>query len=500
MSLTIVYSTRHPVPEFVEHLQQTCGWHSLEILAYPNSGNNSLSQIYNQGLNQASNDFIVFLHDDVIFESDHWGQQVVQHLQDSEFGILGVAGTAHLPTSGIWWQDRLKTIGVIKHQAEGKTWRSKYSGDFKDRILPAVAIDGVFMAVNRIRLQEGFNETLTGFHFYDIDFCLNNYLAGVKIGVIFNVPLIHKSLGQTSEAWEYHRAQFLATHKYNLPCSLKCTLVFDNQPLLKLSRFPKVSVIILHKSKNFLLFNCLNSWAEKSNYPNYEIIIADTGSSQPELAEIYEWAGMTTINVKVVKFQTYHFASVNNEVVFNHCDADSELILFCNNDIELINDALTRMVQVYLENNTHCGTVGCRLHFADNTIQHAGIQLLMKSEDQLQVGHKGFRSYYHYEADGVEAGITGSTAAFLLISKVLFQKINGFNRAYQQCLEDVELNLACLKHNKINYLVNDAVCYHFESQTRQEKGVLTGDDYGNLLKFLSEHSDLVRKYITRLFT
>ncbi len=493
MNLSIIYSTRHKEPQFIEHLQQTCGLKKVEILAYTNPGAKSLSSLYNHALKQAKHDLIVFIHDDVRFDSPHWGRKVIQHLQQSEYGILGVAGTTSLPKSGIWWENPLKTMGIVKHQHEGKTWISNYSGDFKNRILPAVCIDGVFMAVNRPLLQESFNEMLTGFHFYDIDFCLNNYLAGVKIGVIFNVPLIHKSIGQTNEAWETHRARFLGTHHYNLPCTLKNRLIFDSQAI-KLKKYPKVSIIILHKSKNFLLFNCLNSLAEKSRYPNYEVIIADTGSSQTELAEIEALVETTKMNLKMVPFKDYHFARINNEVVFNHSHTQSELLLFCNNDIELINDALTRMVQVYTQHKKQCGTIGCRLHFADNTIQHAGIQLVM-NQNQLEISHHGFRSDYHFNPDQVASDIIGSTAAFLLMPKALFQKIGGFNPAYQKCLEDVELNLMCLKQQKINYWVGHAVCYHFESQTRQEKGTITRDDYNRLVQFLQQNQEIANQYL-----
>ncbi len=277
---------------------------------------------------------------------------------------------------------------------------------------------------------------------------------------------------------------------------LKSSSIYNiyNDSKSKPKSYPKVSIVILHKSKNFLLFNCLNSLAEKSTYPNYEVIIADTGSSQAELAEIYELANAKQ-NIKVVEFKEYHFAWVNNEIVFKHSDTNSELILFCNNDIELINDALTRMVKVYQRNQ--CGTVGCRLYFANNTVQHAGIQLAMV-ENELKISHKGFRSYYHYNPDGVEKDVVGSTAAFLLISRKLFTEIKGFNSNYQMCLEDVELNLACLKHKKQNILANEAVCYHFESQTREKGGKISQDDYNNLVTFLKGVPNIAKKYIIKL--
>jgi len=494
MSLTIVYSTRNKEPKFVRHLQQSCGRKNVEILTYVNTGQNSLSTLYNQGLSKAHHDIVVFTHDDVIFENKGWGPKIVEHFKRSEFGILGIAGTTSLPASGVWWQDTSKRIGIIKHQHQGKKWVSKYSGHFKDKIIPAVCVDGVFIAVDRKKLRQKFNEEFQGFHFYDVDFCLNNHLAGVNIGIIFNVRIIHKSYGATNEAYETNRRQFIAHYQNHLPYAIKGKILFENQTI-KLTKYPKVSIIILNKSNNLLLFNGLNSLAEKSRYPNYEVIIADTGSSPQELVEINEFVAITTINVKVVKFDYYNFSRINNAVVFEHLNTSTELLLFCNNDIELINDAVTRMVQVYLQNKNTCGTIGCRLHFANNEIQHAGIQLTMDKDNKLEIGHKGLKSYYNFYTGDVERNIVGSTAAFLLIDKQLFEKIEGFNPTYTECFEDVELNLAGLTHHRKNYFVGDAVCYHFESQTRQHKGRIKISDYEKVVAFLQKHANILNRYV-----
>jgi len=494
MSLTIVYSTRNKEPKFVRHLQQSCGRKNVEILTYVNTGQNSLSTLYNQGLSQARHDIIVFTHDDVIFENKGWGPKIVEHFKRSEFGILGIAGTTSLPASGVWWQDTPKRIGIIKHQHQGKKWISKYSGHFKDKIIPAVCVDGVFIAVDRKKLRQKFNEEFQGFHFYDVDFCLNNHLAGVNIGIIFNVGIIHKSYGATNEAYETNRQQFIAHYQNHLPYAIKGQILFENKTI-KLTKYPKVAIIILNKSNNLLLFNCLNSLAEKSRYPNYEVIIADTGSSPQELAEINEFVAITTMNIKLVKFDYYNFSRINNAVVFEHFDNSTELVLFCNNDIELINDAVTRMVQVYLQNKNTCGTIGCRLHFANNEIQHAGIQLTMDKDNQLEIGYKGLKSYYNFYTGDVERNIVGSTAAFLLIDKQLFEKIGCFNPTYTECFEDVELNLAALTHQRKNYFVGDAVCYHFESQTRQHKGRIKISDYEKVVAFLQKHANILNRYV-----
>jgi hypothetical protein len=81
-------------------------------------------------------------------------------------------------------------------------------------------VDGLFIAVNKQRLKKGFNEDFKGFHFYDIPFCLENALLGVKVGVVTNIRLTHMSIGMISEAWKQNYDQFNATYKPNLPCSL----------------------------------------------------------------------------------------------------------------------------------------------------------------------------------------------------------------------------------------------------------------------------------------
>ena len=55
-------------------------------------------------------------------------------------------------------------------------------------------MDGLFFGVNKKFLKEPFDETVTGFHFYDLNFCIQNYIKEVKIGVISNIDITHLSI------------------------------------------------------------------------------------------------------------------------------------------------------------------------------------------------------------------------------------------------------------------------------------------------------------------
>ena len=99
-------------------------------------------------------------------------------------------------------------VGIVNHEHEGKKWESKYSNDLGNKIHQTVLIDGLFMVINKNRIKENFDTDVKGFHLYDVDFCFRNYIKDVKIGVLFNIRVTHKSIGQTNEQWELNRQEF----------------------------------------------------------------------------------------------------------------------------------------------------------------------------------------------------------------------------------------------------------------------------------------------------
>jgi hypothetical protein len=137
----------------------------------------------------------------------------------------------------------------------------------------------------------------------------------------------------------------------------------------------------------------------------------------------------------------------------------------------------------------HVGTVGVRLHYENNTIQHDGIFLSIKKQtNQLGLSHLGLKSYYNFK-NGIKE-VIGSTAALLMIRKNVFEKIGHFNENYTECFEDVELNLSLYINGYKNYYVGNAVAYHYESQTRNEsdeKQKRMNDDFNDLVPFIQKN-------------
>lgn len=461
--ISVIYCTRKNYPQHKEHIIKTSGVRNIEVLEYINQGE-SLTKFYNKGLKEASNDIIVFCHDDIIFNTKNWGKKLLNHFKKTDYGILGVAGTTHMSETGRWWDDNTKMMGQVRHTHEGRYWDSKYCSNFGDKVLESILVDGLFFAVKKDRLSNKFNEEFNGFHFYEIDFCFSNHLDGTKVGVMSDIRITHKSIGMTNEEWENNRKQFANKYKKELPYNLNSEIFYNQHKPQKLKSKPKVGVIIPTKGNVELLTKCVNSLWEKDNYDNMVVYIADTGSSEEEKKLIRK---LINDKNKLIEYDYYNFAKINNDVVWNHIDDDVDVLLFCNNDIELINNAITRMVEVLVKNK-NVGTVGARLHFSDGSIQHGGIIVYLRQDRKVALSHFGLKSYYNYPTKTKE--VFGNTAAFMMIKKDIFNKIGGFNENYNECFEDVELNVECLQKNLKNYFVSDAVCYHYESQTRNKDG------------------------------
>lgn len=497
--ITIGLSTREKnknTENLIKNIKETSGIKNPEIIIIENNNKYSLTEAYNLIIQKSNNNIVILIHDDIIFEKNtNFGKKIINYFNNSDYGILGVVGSTIMPESGVYWEFINQTmVGQIKHIHNNKTYESNYSGKFINKIIDVQTIDGVFIALNKKRVKTFFNEEFKGFHFYDHSFCIENKQLDVKIGVVFGINLKHKSIGVVNDEWEKNRLQFINKYKLNitsngevnllLPAKVKVQPIYEEFNI-KIKNEPKLAIIIPTKNNFDLLNNCINSLI-KTKYNNYKIYIADTGSNQEELDKINL---LKNQKIKIINYDFYNFSKINNDVVKNHIENDTELLLFCNNDILMLNDAISRMVEVYLKNKKEVGTIGARLHFEDGSLQHNGmIAVYFEKHNSLQFGHDNFKSHYKYDLT-IKPDVIGNTAAFMMVSKNNFLKVNGFNEEYIECFEDVEFNAKMIENNLRNIFCGDCCLYHFESKTRsnsQEKQIRESEDLNKrLLPFIS---------------
>jgi len=219
--ISVVISTRKIDDTYLKHVEKMFSHPKTEVNIYENDGVNSLSEIYNIGLKESKNDIVVFMHDDLILETTNITPKVVRLFEENpEYGIIGLAGTDNL-ISGMWWQDRTSMYGVVGHEHEGKRHVNHYSKQsFGDKPKEVVIVDGLFIMVHKNRIKHTFNEEFKGFHFYDLPFCVENFMDGVKVGVTTKIMVTHKSIGMVNKQWEKNKLFFEALYEKHFPLTV----------------------------------------------------------------------------------------------------------------------------------------------------------------------------------------------------------------------------------------------------------------------------------------
>jgi GT2 family glycosyltransferase len=501
--ITIIYSTHKDFDyntKFQQHLLQTVGLDNVQILQYENYNQYSLSELYNKGIEESINNIVVCCHNDIRLEKN-WGIKLLKDFEDNpDFGIIGKAGSCYFSESGVYWERLNQTmVGQVYHHPENqKKWLSQYSPKLPF-LVPVVTVDGLFISFDKTKIKHGFDESYGKFHFYDHGFSIPNYLDGVKIGVTSSFEITHQSVGQPNEEFWESRNKFLEKWRDKLPLDLLPTRL--NVPEIKekpIKNIGKVAVIIPTKGKINLLKQCLESFIEHSNSQSYHIFVADTGSNEEEISELknYITENSTKVSITLIEYDYYNFAKINNDVVNNHVNNEYEYLLFCNNDIKILNNVIYGMLKIMKE-NPRTGTVGCRLHYENNTIQHGGVFAAVNKNGQLMIDHYNLKSYYNYSTTIKK--VFGNTAALMMIRKNVFEKCGGFNEQYTTCFEDVELNAKCLLMGYENYFDGSLVSYHFESQTRGKDDVNSrGEafDYTQIfIPFVNQNLSKLRNHI-----
>jgi len=260
--ITIGFSTRKIDNNFVELLKKSSGISNPEIIPVENNGQFSLTEVYNKILNDSKNNIVILCHDDIYFDSKNWGQKILNHFKrNPDYGVLGLAGSTQLPSSAKWWEDFSKMRGIVNHEHGGKKWESKYSSSLGNQIDDTVLVDGLFIVINKNNIKQTFNEDIKGFHFYDVDFSFRNFIDNVKIGVMYDVRVTHKSIGETNEQWEKNREVFSEKYKDVLPVKVKRNLTIDSPLKVLLSclffkTFTGSEMYVYELAKGLKKLNC----------------------------------------------------------------------------------------------------------------------------------------------------------------------------------------------------------------------------------------------------
>ena len=236
---------------------------------------------------------------------------------------------------------------------------------------------------------------------------------------------------------------------------------------LPCSERPDVSIVMPVYNKLDLTRACVASLYEHAVAATWELIVVDNGSSDGSA----DWLAEQDTEGRL-----HHLANPENRGFAQGCNlgaesANGRYVLFLNNDMEVTPGWLDPLVAT-LDRDPEVGIVGSRLLYPDGTIQHAGVALVENRQGATPT-LEGIHAAQGKPADARSAArpqvMQIVTGACLLIRREILDLTGGFDEAYWNGNEDVDL---CLKTGELGWQTvyrPESVVIHYESQSGPER-------------------------------
>lgn len=229
------------------------------------------------------------------------------------------------------------------------------------------------------------------------------------------------------------------------------------------SKLPLVSIIIPTKDRFDLLSRCVETLLDLTDYKNFEILILDHNSDEKKLLDYFTKIKKIS-KIRILKMAgEFNYSRINNHGVK---EAKGEILLFLNNDIEIINSSwLSEMVSQVLREEIGC--VGAKLLYPNDTVQHGGVIIGLggvagHSHKHFPMNHPGYKHRLQ-----LVQNFLAVTAACLAVRKKIFDKVGGFNeKDLKVAFNDVDLCLKIAEKGYRNLWTPHAVLIHHESASR----------------------------------
>ncbi|MFA7238508.1 MAG: glycosyltransferase [Sulfuricellaceae bacterium] len=229
------------------------------------------------------------------------------------------------------------------------------------------------------------------------------------------------------------------------------------------SSAPLVSLIIPTHNGLHLIKQCIESILAKTTYQNYEILVVDNNSDDPNTLAYF--ASLAENNrIRVLRDERpFNYSALNNAAVQQ---ARGEYVGLINNDIEVIApEWLDEMMGLAIQLGV--GAVGACLWYPNDTLQHGGCitgigGVAGHSHKYLPRGHFG----YFARAQLIQT-LSVVTAACLVIKKCTFQEVGGLDeKNLKVAFNDIDFCLRVREAGYRNVWTPYAELYHHESATR----------------------------------
>ena len=229
---------------------------------------------------------------------------------------------------------------------------------------------------------------------------------------------------------------------------------------------PAVTILIPTRNRADLLRRCVESVRRQTRYPNYELLIVDNRSDDPEtlnyLAHLH-----ATRQARVSAWpHPFNYAALHNEMI---PEAAGEFVCLLNNDTEAIHPEWLEEMASHLA-RPETGAVGARLWYPNQSLQHGGV--ILGIGGCAGHAHKGLprgRPGYLGRAAVIQ-NVSAVTGACMLLRKADFIAVGGMAADHLGiALNDVDLCLRLRERGLRIVWTPYAELYHHESASRGDE-------------------------------
>ncbi|HLE75275.1 MAG TPA: glycosyltransferase family 2 protein [Candidatus Bathyarchaeia archaeon] len=205
---------------------------------------------------------------------------------------------------------------------------------------------------------------------------------------------------------------------------------------------PLVSIVVLNWNGKCFLSNCIDSLLTQ-DYPNYEVLLVDNGSSDGSL-EFAQTRFGDNPKVRIIALGYNYGFSRGNNLGIKY--AQGKYVIVLNNDTEVMPSFVAELVKVAEADET-IGSVSCKILHYDGSVwfgqyfTHAGFIVPFFTQSLLK--ETLTELYDHFSLNLANSGCA------VLYRKELISKIEGFDEDFWSDWEDYDLgyriNLAGFK-------------------------------------------------------
>jgi glycosyltransferase involved in cell wall biosynthesis len=228
------------------------------------------------------------------------------------------------------------------------------------------------------------------------------------------------------------------------------------------ARLPLVSLVICTRDHEALLRTAVTSIRTRSTYANYELVIVDNGSRDPQAVAYLDSLAQQP-GIRVIRDDSpFNYSRLNNRAVA-HCRG--ELVCLLNDDIEVITpDWLEEMVSFTIKPDV--GAVGARLWYPDGTLQHGGVIIGIggvagHAHPRLPKGSQGY-----FSRAVLQQELSAVTGACLMVRRAVFEEVGGLDEQIAVAFNDIDFCLRLRAAGYRNIWTPFAELIHHESASR----------------------------------